>query len=173
MLPNNDRRCAYLVQALGWELSVKDGQVISLSKLYCHMSMLTCCRSRDSRARLSMGRGGEELSPEGMGKPQDLPAQHGESHLSSPPRHFHDAHYANLFSALLCLKRFKWRGKGRGRFPPTESFVHVYSSKSLEFKYIWWMNVCVASFLSCLPGLSIPEIGEVEECKPGVTNVCN
>lgn len=29
-----------------------------------------------------------------------------------------------------------------GRFPPTESFVHVYSSKSLDFKYIWWMTLC-------------------------------
>lgn len=43
-----------------------------------------------------------------------------------------------------------WLWRGRGRFPPTKSFVHVYSSKSLDFKYTWWMTLCPWSIISVL-----------------------
>lgn len=67
---------------------------------------------------------------------------------SELPQHFHDAHYANLFRTILSLKSLNM--EGGGRFPPTESFVHVYSSKSLDFKYTWWMTLGPCGVISLL-----------------------
>lgn len=44
----------------------------------------------------------------------------------------------------------KFKYGGGGRIPPIESFVHVYSSKSLDFKYTWWMTLGPCGVISLL-----------------------
>lgn len=38
-------------------------QVVGLSKLYCHVLLLTCCRSNDSLTKVGLERGAEEPFP--------------------------------------------------------------------------------------------------------------